>query len=50
MQAFADAKSTDPALYEPYKEATDNILAYYNDVKVYAQALVNVKRKEQADE
>ena len=50
VQAFADAKITDPALCEPYKEATDNILAYYNDVKVYAQALVNVKRKEQADE
>lgn len=49
VQAFADAKIADPALYEKYREATDNILSYYSDVKVYANALVNCKKKENKD-
>ncbi len=53
VQAFADAKIMDHIQYEPYKEATVSILAYYHDVKQYAIALVNVKkngRKEQASQ
>jgi hypothetical protein len=46
VQAFADAKINDMDQYEPYKQRTDQILAYYQDVKQYANALVNVQKKQ----
>ncbi len=46
VQAFADAQINDQAMYEPYKTAAEEILAYYQDVKQYANALVNVQKRQ----
>ncbi len=48
VQAFADSKCTDMPAYIPYQVATEAIVAYYTDVKSYANALVNTHKKNSA--
>ena len=45
-QAFVDAKIQDVDQYKPYEEATERIVAYYQDRKQYATALIGVSRRQ----
>lgn len=46
VTAFADAKVEDSALYEPYRVATDKIIAYYESKKQFANALIRVGKSQ----
>ena len=46
VQAFANAKIDNPALYLPYSKATDAIVEYYQNKKQFADALIRVGKSQ----